>query len=174
MLKKSQRLRNCPICHRLFVDTGIGICRNCYEKEREDEETVIEYVREHHQASIQEIVRDTGARYALVEKMIKRGQFMTKDNEITHPCKRCGKPIVRGMYCPQCLALIHRAIDKANAEAAKRGLPDAKKPGLRPEPRPVNFATERLSTPAKKKPDGTKSPHRGMNIWRTLDRDRDR
>lgn len=174
MYLKKNHLRNCRICHKLFVDTGLGICQSCYEKEREDEKIVIEYVREHHQASLQEIVEDTGVDARVVSKMIERGQFIMGDNEITHPCKRCGKPIVRGIYCPQCLMLMHRAIDKANARAVAQGYEAHKaiSKELGQKQNPLSFVNER--TPAARRKGATKTPHRSMNIWRTMDTDRER
>lgn len=111
------KLRNCPICGKLFTDTGLGVCPNCYEKDRQDEKIVIEYVREHPHTTVSEICRATGAHVKLVTDMVRHGQFITSGGQVFYPCKRCGKPISHGIYCAQCITLLHKAIQNSYERA---------------------------------------------------------
>lgn len=118
--KKKPKLRNCPLCGKIFTDTGLGICLNCYEKNRRDEKIVIEYVREHPNSTIREICKETGAHVKLVTDMVQRGQFIASGGQVLYPCSRCGKTISHGIYCPQCIALLHKEIKHSNERAKSR------------------------------------------------------
>ena len=108
------RLRNCPVCGRLFTDTGLGICPHCYDKRRESEKLVIQYVKEHPNATIRQVCQETEASYELVKEMIRRDQFIAIGGHVTYPCSTCGKPIMRGTQCPQCLAKLRKEIQDVN------------------------------------------------------------
>lgn len=114
------KLRNCPLCGKIFTDTGLGICLNCYEKNRHDEKVVIEYVREHPNSTIKEICEETGANIRLVTDMVQRGQFIASGGQVLYPCSRCGKPISSGIYCPRCIVFLHKAIRASNERAKSR------------------------------------------------------
>ena len=38
------KLRNCPICGKLFTDAGLGICPRCYDKRREEEKKIMDLI----------------------------------------------------------------------------------------------------------------------------------
>ena len=104
------KLKNCPICGKVFVDSGTGVCRDCYEEMQKMETTVLEYVRDHPKCKVQEIVEATGAKEKLVIRMIKQGRFIQSGCEISYPCEKCGKPIFRGKYCEECQKNLRQAI----------------------------------------------------------------
>ena len=52
-------LKNCSECGKLYTEVGQGMCRDCYEKEQEQEQVVYDYVRDHDKCGIKEIVDDT-------------------------------------------------------------------------------------------------------------------
>lgn len=111
------KLRNCPICGKLFTDIGTGVCSSCYEKQRAKEKIVIEFVREHPHTTVAEICAATGASLKLVNTMVHRGQFLSFGGKVSYPCKHCGKPILQGKYCPKCLALLNEAIRNSSERA---------------------------------------------------------
>lgn len=112
------KLRNCPVCGRLFTDMGTGVCNHCYEEQRETERTVIEYVRQHPNTTVAEICEETGAPLKLITNMVQRGQFLDTGGQILYPCKSCGKPIAQGKYCVDCLGKLNKEI-QASSERAK-------------------------------------------------------
>ena len=108
------KLRNCPICGKLFTDAGLGICPRCYDKRREEEKKIINYVTQHPKSTITQICDETDADYDLVMEMVQRGQFIATGGHVLYPCSSCGKPITQGLYCPRCLARLHEDIKAAN------------------------------------------------------------
>lgn len=129
---KRPKLRNCPSCGKLFADTGLGICPDCCEKARREEKIVIEYVREHPNTTVMEICKETGAPVKLVTEMVRHGQFAASGGQIFYPCRHCGKPISHGIYCPQCITLLHKAIENSCERAKSQQQPRsfAKRSGL--------------------------------------------
>lgn len=67
----ANKLKNCPGCGRLYIDSGSSICPDCYQKELEAEETVAAYVREHQGATVVEVCEATGISERVVRKMIR-------------------------------------------------------------------------------------------------------
>ena len=78
------------------------MCRDCYEKEQEQEQVVYDYVRDHDKCGIKEIVDDTGVKERVVLRMLKNGRFIAQGLEITYPCQSCGAPITTGKLCSKC------------------------------------------------------------------------
>ena len=49
------KMKNCPVCGKLFVATAnMRVCRDCIEKEQEQETEAVNYVRYHPKAKIPE------------------------------------------------------------------------------------------------------------------------
>ena len=68
-------------------------------------DTVINYIRTHHGATDDEVINNTGVSKGFIRNMHKSGFFNPQSrNGIYHPCSMCGKKILNGMYCPDCLA----------------------------------------------------------------------
>ena len=72
----SLKLKNCSNCGRVFVDTGLGICRDCHEKEEEQMQEVSSYVRDHPHSRVKEICEALGVKERLVMRMIREGRFV--------------------------------------------------------------------------------------------------
>lgn len=99
----SNTLKNCPGCGRLYIDSGSGICPDCYRKELEAEEAVAAYVREHQGANIAEVCEATGISERVVRRMIRQGRFANIPGaNLQYPCVKCGAMIDHGDYCSTC------------------------------------------------------------------------
>ncbi|SDP28716.1 flagellar protein [Selenomonas ruminantium] len=96
------KIKNCPVCGKLFSDTGHGCCMDCYDKILEKEREVVNYVRDHRGAKIPEICEATGAPSGMVKKMIREGRFEQIGVKMTYPCEKCGAPIFSGKICQSC------------------------------------------------------------------------
>ena len=131
---RKPHLHNCPLCGRLFMDTGLGSCSKCYEETRETEKRVIEYDRKYPHSTVKEICDETGTDVKLVTQMVQRGQFYTDGIKYLYPCSRCGKPINRGVYCSKCIGRLNKAIKECNDRANDKKMQedDAKKKNRRP------------------------------------------
>ena len=84
----SLKLKNCSNCGRVFVDTGLGICRDCHEKEEEQMQEVSSYVRDHPHSRVKEIYEALGVKKRLVMRMIREGRFVMDGMAIEYPCER--------------------------------------------------------------------------------------
>ncbi len=120
------KLKNCSNCGKIFMSYGEKICPNCVEEQKNLEMIVVEYVRDHPKCKIHEILEETGAPESLIRRLIEEGRFEQVGVNLSYPCKKCGKPIIAGQYCDECLTemqenlqSVQQGISKtAEAEAA--------------------------------------------------------
>ena len=116
-------LRNCPICEKLFSDTGIGVCQKCYDKMRDYENQINDFVKTHPHCTVKDIVKQTKIPLRFATNMINKGQFVA-GGKISYPCSRCGKAITSGLYCGSCMAKVHEATITAKKLEAERRVKD--------------------------------------------------
>ena len=109
------KIKNCPMCGKLFNDTGHKVCMDCYDKLQEKEHEVVEYVRDHRGAKIPEICEATGAPAGMIKKMIREGRFEQIGVKMSYPCEKCGAPIVTGKICQSCEEAARSALQKQAA-----------------------------------------------------------
>ena len=79
------------------------ICSACAEKKEKDYLKVREFVKDNPKVAIEVVSEATGVSEAQVRQFLREGLIEAADLEgspIT--CQRCGKPILRGVYCPIC------------------------------------------------------------------------
>lgn len=112
-------LKNCPLCGKLYADTGAGTCQKCYNAYRDYEVEIKKYVEANPNCSAGDIVKHTGAPLAVASKMIQNGQFAIS-GKIKYPCSRCGKLIQTGIYCYECQQMIQQATANANRLAREK------------------------------------------------------
>ena len=98
----SPKLKNCSNCGRIFVDTGLGICRDCHEKEEEQMQEVSSYVRDHPRSRVKEIAEALGVKERLIMRMIREGRFVVDGVALEYPCETCGTFITKGRFCDKC------------------------------------------------------------------------
>lgn len=99
----SAKLKNCQQCGKLFMSQhGEKICPDCVEAQAKLEIVVVDYVRDHPKCKIPEIMEETGAPESLIRRLIDEGRFVQMGINFSYPCKKCGKPIVAGVYCEDC------------------------------------------------------------------------
>lgn len=96
------KLKNCSGCGRIFVDSGSGICRDCYEKEEEQMQEISSYVRDNPHSRVREICEALGVKERLVMRMIREGRFLIDGVTLEYPCESCGTMITSGKFCEQC------------------------------------------------------------------------
>ena len=115
------KIKNCPMCGKLFSDTGHKVCMDCYEQILEKEREVVAYVSDHRGAKIAEICEATGAPAGMIKKMIREGRFEQIGVKMTYPCEKCGAPIISGKICQQCEEKARSELQKqASLQAAAR------------------------------------------------------
>jgi len=90
-------LANCKECGRLFMKVSMDICPDCQREIEEDFEKVRNYLKEHPNAKIMEIIDATGIMESRVNRFIRAGRLTIKP-----VCESCGKPIEMGRLCIEC------------------------------------------------------------------------
>ena len=94
--KNVGKLRNCPICGRLYADLGRGLCPGCYSQQESIKEEAIRYTDEHPEATMEEISKATGVHSLMLRKMELEGKFGNASKRLEYACSRCGRPITAG------------------------------------------------------------------------------
>ena len=124
------KLKNCSNCGRIFVDTGLGICRDCHEKEEEEMQKVSSYVRDNPHSRVRDICDALGVKERLVMRMIREGRFVMDGVAIEYPCESCGTLITVGRFCDKCnrdlQAQLSQQQQKLAAQAAKEKVSGSK------------------------------------------------
>ncbi|WP_371372087.1 flagellar protein [Sporomusa aerivorans] len=93
-------LSNCPECGKLYVENAARVCPECYRKQEEDAEKVIEYLRDIDKATLEEIHQATGVKHKIILRLLRSGRIM--GSEISYPCESCGTLIAEGRLCDKC------------------------------------------------------------------------
>lgn len=132
MSKLRSKLNYCPVCGKLYAVNAAKMCERCLEKEEEKIVMAADYLTSHPQATLSEVMEFTKMHKNTVLRMYKSGMLGDEAEDlIKHPCRRCGKPISRGDFCPSCAAFIganlseiqgnmQAKIDAADPEAAEQ------------------------------------------------------
>lgn len=107
----ANKMRNCPECGKIFIDTGAGMCNDCLRKEEQYEVVVCSYLRDNPGSTIKQIYENTGVKEKTIMRMLRAGRFVGK-GEINYPCERCGKMIKEGRYCNKCAQELKADIKK--------------------------------------------------------------
>lgn len=121
-------LRNCPECGRVFAYTGLrNLCPQCIEEEEKKFVKVRQYLRDHSGASVFEVAEATGVKEEVILRFLREGRLKTKNlsQEVALECARCGKRILSGKYCADCLAELTKDFKRAQAEEDKKEKPAA-------------------------------------------------
>ena len=113
------KLRNCSNCGKIFMSQGEKICPNCVQEQKELEVVVVDYVRDHPKCKIPEIMEETKAPESLIRRLIEEGRFEQVGVNLSYPCKKCGKPIVAGQYCEDCLSEMQENLQSVSAGISK-------------------------------------------------------
>ena len=68
-------LANCERCGALFTKSHRGVCPSCVQVEADSIKQVSAYLDEHRNASMLDVVRDTGVDFRIVSDMVKNGRL---------------------------------------------------------------------------------------------------
>ncbi|MGN0941915.1 MAG: flagellar protein [Selenomonadaceae bacterium] len=123
------KLKNCPECGKIYVETGVGMCRDCYNKMQDQMEEVSSYVRDNPHSTVRDICENLDVKEKLVRRMIREGRFEMDGINFEYPCEKCGKPITHGRYCEKCNKEMASAMEKADAKAQQK-LKESQIPGV--------------------------------------------
>ena len=113
---------NCTTCSRPFLKSAPGAdqCASCLQKEQQDFEKILKYLREQPSAKLTEICEATGAKESFVLKMLRVGRLQLADGVNYLTCNMCGKPIPDGRLCSKCAQSVSNVI-KTTVQDENRG-----------------------------------------------------
>ena len=112
---------NCKRCGRIYNRVRRDICVNCIGDEDKAFQTVRKYLREHRDATMENVVESTGVELDLIVDMIRDGRIILRDNpNLTYECDRCGKPTQSGRYCTTCTQELASNLSGAAEEVRKQ------------------------------------------------------
>ncbi len=98
-------IRQCRRCDKLFHDMGKSICPICVTELDEMFTTVRDYLFDHRNASVEEVVENTGAEADDVIEWVREGRLVAGDAKQSFlKCERCGLSISQGRFCAACSA----------------------------------------------------------------------
>lgn len=109
------KLKNCPECGKLYLESIAGMCPDCALLEQIHEKKIADYAREHPNSSIAAIHTATGVKESTILRMIREGRFLSLVS-ISYPCESCGAPIAKGRVCEKCRKKLLLQLEKINEQ----------------------------------------------------------
>ena len=98
---------NCRECGKLFLRVRSDLCPECMQEEENQLRQVREYLREHPQATIGNVVEDLDIDQSLIDKWIEEERLTLKnpsEEMAKRKCPLCGREVKPDQtYCLTCL-----------------------------------------------------------------------
>lgn len=110
----SADVRQCKQCNRLFQSFGSDMCPPCAERLDRDFLVIKEYLYDHPDANVVEIVQLTGVDEKIVLGFLREGRLSVEGDVGMQACEECGTPISVGKYCLRCRSIRESLMGAAN------------------------------------------------------------
>lgn len=114
---------NCIRCGKLFMKVRSPLCPECLQEEEELFQKVVEYLKEHSEATIAEVATALEADMDIITKFVRSGRLASVRPAWQIHCRECGVAISSGDLCNECRSKLASEFVKAK---------DEKKPDLQP------------------------------------------
>lgn len=116
-------LRNCPRCGKLFGYFNDPVCPECLKADEEELRKIKDYLANHPNAPVPEVVEKTGVSLEKVRNFLRAGRLWLKsaENEAVGAagaqltCRSCGTPIASGRFCKNCADALARKLNRGIA-----------------------------------------------------------
>lgn len=96
-------IRQCSRCRSLFQYRGNQMCPECVRQVDELFTKVRNYIYDHPNALMVQIINETGADESEIDMWLREGRLILDRNSTPLiKCELCQKPIVSGHYCDDC------------------------------------------------------------------------
>lgn len=112
-------LRNCVRCGKLFAGNDASLCPDCVKEDEDLLRKIRDYLGNHPNASMMELVEQTGVpvekvmSFLRAERLILRTGGGAGQAAMTLTCRSCGTPISSGRFCKNCADALARKLDGA-------------------------------------------------------------
>ncbi|MCL2002595.1 MAG: flagellar protein [Oscillospiraceae bacterium] len=120
--------RQCRRCRKLFQFTGNPICPNCVREMDQKFSEVRDYIYANPAASMDAVCEATDVEPGDIKRWLAEGRLLlNKGAAIGLSCEKCGKTILSGTQCEECLAKLRSTL---------QGAANTLKPPEPPKPKP--------------------------------------
>ncbi len=121
-------VRNCKKCNQLFNYTGdSNLCPKCTREMEEKFFQVRDYIRDNPTASMTAVAEENDVPIQQLKKWVRQERLtFTKESGVTIDCEACGKPILTGRYCKECLGSMRNGFNSMYQAKDKEGKPKPK------------------------------------------------
>lgn len=122
---------NCKRCGRIYNRVRRDICSACIKEEDEIYLLVREFLRQHPDASMGDVLDNTGVELETLVEMIQDGRLIISNNpNLLYSCERCGNDTQSGRYCVQCTKELVTGFEAAATQLSnKKSEPKPEKRG---------------------------------------------
>jgi len=96
------QLMKCKWCGRPFQSMGLPFCPKCMAELDEQYKPVRDYLYDNPNASIEQVVEDTGVSERVVLYYLKDGRLRMVNASGLLRCEQCGASIDSGRFCEKC------------------------------------------------------------------------
>ncbi len=106
---------NCKRCGRIFNRVRRDICPACITDEDKVFIKVRDYLREHKNAFMKDVVEGAEVDMDMLIQMIQNGRIILVDNpNIGYECERCGGFTQSGRFCANCTSELASSLTDAS------------------------------------------------------------
>lgn len=115
-------IKQCSRCRQLFQSLGSDVCPDCAQEIDQQFLVVKDFLYDHPDAKIMEIVQGTNVDEKLVLNFLREGRLSVSQPEDMLTCIECGEPITTGRYCARCQEKLEGLLKSAyHLQAASQG-----------------------------------------------------
>lgn len=72
----------CKRCGKFFNKNGESYCEDCLEKTKKEQDLIVDYIRKHPDASILDIITETGVTLKSINCLVEEGYVSYIDNKL--------------------------------------------------------------------------------------------
>ena len=102
-------VRNCVKCKKVFSYFNSPFCPDCEKEEEQIFEAVRNFIKDHPDCKMMEVVEATGVSIKKITRYLKEGRLEISkgmQGQGILDCELCGKPITKGKFCDSCAVKI--------------------------------------------------------------------
>ena len=109
------KFRTCRWCGKIFQSISSQYCDQCLKDFDKKFVLIRDYLYEYPNATVVEVVENTGVEENLVFHFLKEGRLEMKSASGWIRCEKCGKPISSGRLCDSCKNAMSQVLNRAIA-----------------------------------------------------------
>ena len=108
------KVATCKQCGKLFQTIGSVYCSVCVVEMDEAFKIVKDYLYDHRDATVVDVIKGTGVSEKYVLSFLKEGRLdIESSDEYMLKCEDCSKPIPSGRYCLNCRNKLANVLERS-------------------------------------------------------------